>query len=901
MKKDVNAQGTNKVSADLYFVMECFQHVLQNLGEDEIAKALPWLCDENAPVELSNDPCILNKQIQAFSIAFQILNLVEENAAVQHRRQVTDSEKAIRGSWEETFRGWQKQGIEPQQMAELISSLNICPVLTAHPTEAKRITVLEIHRELYLLLVKNENTMWSNLEREAIRREVQALLERWWRTGNVNLEKPQISDERDNVMHYFSHAFPLALQMSDQHLQNVWRNMGFDPKLLCRAEHYPRLHFGSWVGGDRDGHPYVSADVTASTLRKHRQAALTILRDKLVDLAKRLSFSALRNEMPQSLQDFITQRSEIHGDAGQKALKRNPKEPWRQFVNLMILRLQNTLDENDNNDLVYLSSQALQEDLQLLRSTLAEVGAQKVADHLLFPIERQVQCFGFHLAKLDIRQNSSYHEKALDQLLKFCGETQQHYSEMNEEQRIEFLNNELSKNRPFTLQGSKCGKEADELLAYYWEVKKYTELYGYDGVGSFIVSMTRGVSDLLVVYLFLREVGLLHSPIRVVPLLETIEDLQAGEKILQAFFTHPLTQERRKYQDGFYEVMLGYSDSNKDGGILASRWNIYQTEKKLSAVAAKHDVKLCFFHGRGGTISRGGGKYHRFLDSMPAGSVSGHIKLTVQGETIAEQFSNPMSSIYNLEMLQAGVARQAMKSYLGKTHEDYPTAAMNKLASLAFTHYPQLVNHDHFIEFYSNATPIDVIEHSKIGSRPARRTGKRSLGDLRAIPWVFSWNQARFNLTGWFSVGNALQQLQTESPDEYKQLKEVSESWPFLFYTLIQVETNLLNADDKVMQMFANLVGNKDAQTALMDVLLYDYKEALKQITHMFDAPVSERRTRQLENIARRGPILVALHELQVKKLQEWRAQSQSKEAEKLLKDLLQLTNAISGGLKNTG
>jgi phosphoenolpyruvate carboxylase len=349
--------------------------------------------------------------------------------------------------------------------------------------------------------------------------------------------------------------------------------------------------------------------------------------------------------------------------------------------------------------------------------------------------------------------------------------------------------------------------------------------------------------------------------------------------------------------------MLGYSDSNKDGGILASRWNIYQAEQRLTEVADRHGIGLRFFHGIGGTISRGGGKYHRFLESMPAGTVSGRIKLTVQGETIAQQFANLINATYNLEMLLSGTARQAMRRLMPEGPDAYPAEAMSRLASLALEQYQALTQDPGFIRFYSQATPIDVLEHSKIGSRPARRTGQRSLADLRAIPWVFSWSQSRFNLTGWYGAGAALRQLRETEPLLYSQLREAADAWPFLRYTLIHIETNLLNMEPAAMQAYAALTDDPDLGGRFLRHMLEGREAGLQEIAQLFGTPQTVRRTSQLDNIARRSGALRALHRMQASGLHAWRAAAAAGDpaAGGLLARLLLLTNAISGGLKHTG
>lgn len=887
-------------------MMECFRDMLNNLNETALAAQLPWINDimkGEFPSDISPE-----KLIQAYSMSFQLLNMVEENAAAQYRRRVEDEDGswAIRGSWGETFAQWKAKEKPVDEMKSLLGNLAVRPVLTAHPTEAKRVTVLTIHRELYLLLVKNENVAYNKAERRAIRATMQSLLERWWRTGEIYLEKPDISSERANVMHYFTKVFPDALQYSDWRISESWQATGLPGNGPELANEFPLLEFGSWVGGDRDGHPFVTSGITRETLLLHRQASLEIVHNHLMQLAKGLSFSAYTNPVPASFQQAIIDCAKQLGTSGEKALQRNMGEPWRQWANLMLAKLDNTINEIIVKEgRFYQDPTDLMQDLSVLRSSLSEIGAGNVIHQMLLPLERLVRCFGFHLAKLDIRQNSAFHDLALTQVLQKAGLDDHDFANWSEEKRIGFLNNELLTARPFLPQGTRAGKEADAVLDCYRVLRQHVDRYGPEGIGSLIVSMTRSLSDLLVVYIWLREVGLLQTVNwQVVPLFETIEDLKAGAGILHAYLQHPVTCERLlRMPHPVQEVMLGYSDSNKDGGILASRWTIYKSEKQLTEIGNKNGVALRFFHGTGGTISRGGGKMHRFMDSMPPGTVSGQMKLTVQGESIAQQYANRITATYNFEMVLAGVARQAMKKVETNPENEFPEDVLDTLASYSFEAYRHLVEYPGFIDFYSYATPIDVLENSKIGSRPARRTGQRTLEDLRAIPWVFSWSQARFNLTGWYGIGAALKSLSENNKDSYSRLQASVETWPFLKYTLIQVETNLLNADKHWMQAFAEQVPDKPLGAALLQKLMEEHTEALLQIGALLGTPAEERRTTQMNNVNLRGEPLYRLHALQMDYLSQWRAikDADTEESKALLQKLLLLVNAIAGGLKHTG
>lgn len=905
-RDEIEKQGLHKIRRDLAEVLNALREVLTDLDEEPVAIVLK---DIDGCSTLKGDDVSTwseEKVIQALSISFQLMNLVEENATVQFRRKLETAAGLdfIRGSWAESFKKLQENGLNEQQIAAILPKVKIRPVLTAHPTEAKRTSVLELHREMYLQLVKKENQMWSATERKVINDQIKALLERWWRTREVHLVKPDLASERNNVLYYFSKIFPLALEISDNRLRYTWTSMGFDPARLASPEQYPVLEFGSWVGGDRDGHPFVSAEVTRNTLQIHRQTALQVIREALVTMSSRTTFSDAQNPVPSFFHNTIGKMASDLGLEGTKALERNPREPWRQYINLMVVKLDNTMnDQLDKPEAFYASPEPLRADLLILRKSLLEIGAKRIAEELLFPVERKVQCFGFHLVKLDIRQNSDFHDKALEQMLKTASCEDWQYSQWDEKKKLEFLGRELQSNRPFVVGGVHIGPEADKVIDCYRVIRNHYEKYGADGIGSFIVSMTRGVSDLFVVYLFMRELGMMNIPFQIVPLFETVDDLKNSHKIVDAFLSHPVTRERLQQNGNLQEIMLGYSDSNKDGGILGSRWNVYQAQQKLTEVAEKHGVQIRYFHGIGGTISRGGGKYHRFLDGKPQGSLTGDMKLTVQGETIAQQFANLLNATYNLEMLLAGTTQQAANSTYFKEKRHYPFDAFEKLAELSMKKYQELINSDGFIDFYSQATPIDLLERSRIGSRPARRTGQRTLKDLRAIPWVFSWNQSRFNLTAWYGTGYALQKLKNEYPDYYEQVRQSAHSWPFLRYNLIHIETNLLNSDKHLMEKYSNLVKDDSIREYFKDLIMTEYALAREQIIDLLGNEAVNRRHSLLDNIQRRKKSLIKLHDLHIDYLTQWRAldDTQKDSSEYLLDRLLMLTTAMSQGLKSTG
>lgn len=899
----MNSNNTfQKINQDRNFIIDCYIKMLFGIHEDEIAELIK---SDNID-EIENKQLSIDKIIQSLSIYFQLMTMVEENAATQYRRKMESQEDiySIRGSWAEALKLWTDQGISEDEMLQTISLTHVTPVLTAHPTEAKRVTVIEIHRELYLLLVQRENTSLSKLEQNNIKENIINLLERWWRTGEIYLEKPDIKDERANIIYYLSKIFPAVLEKSDQQLKSSWVEMGLNSTKIKNPEIFPKISFGSWVGGDRDGHPFVTPKITQDTLSLHRKNALLLIKNQLVNAAVKLSVSAIYNPIPFILLETIEKKSKELGLSGEEALKRNPYEPWRQYLNLLLAKVENTISNTSiNSSSYYKSSNDLGNDLKFLRDILIENGMKGIAENILFPIERAVSCFGFHLAKLDIRQNSAFHDKAISQMLKANGEKDYDFENWSEEKRLEFVNRLLENHTILTDITVYYGAEADHVLDCYRVVRNHINQYGSEGIGSFIISMTRNLSDLLVVYFFMKETQLLNTNIKVVPLLETIEDLNNGPVILDSFLQHPITQQRASKIDRKQEVMLGYSDSNKDGGTIASKWNLYKAEQELHKIGNQNNFNIYFFHGTGGTISRGGGKYHRFLESMPVNTVNGTIKITVQGETIAQLFGNPLTTTYNLTALTAGVAKQTILSKNDVNQHTYPSEIMDFLAQKSFEYYRELIETPGFINFYGKTTCIDVLEKSKIGSRPARRTGTRTLKDLRAIPWVFSWNLSRFTLTGWYGIGQALKILKTENQQAFQTLKENIKKWDFLKFLMIQTETNLILSHTEIMNLYAHLDENTAERELFMSKILLDYEDAFVLIEELFDDTSMNRREGQYDNLKWRNDKLKTLHHLHINFLKQWRdiTDENNPEKEKYLTKLLSIINALSSGLKNTG
>lgn len=910
-----------KTYKDFQFLLECLREVLIENGETELASYIPWINDIK-DIDAEN---FTEKHIQLYSIAFQLLNMCEENGAVQARRKIEDEKSmaSVSGLWASNLQMLKEKGVSAQEIADNLSEIRIEPVLTAHPTEAKRATVLEHHRALYLLLVKRENSMWTDIEQVEIKREIKLEIYRLWKTGEIFLEKPDVQTELKNVLHYLVNVFPEVVDLHDRRLVQAWESVGFDSELIVDADRMPRIRFGDWVGGDRDGHPFVTDTVTKETLQTLRINAFIIIRREILKLIKNLSFSYNLGECDDDLRNRIEEIREQFGEKAEVALKRNKGEAFRQFLNLILLKLPVEVEREhvtsiheEANDYIYASE--LLGDLKLLQKSLLKYGAKAVAYSDVNEAIRLVQTFGFHLAALDIRQNSAFHDKAIAQLMNVAGLDGSKFLSWNEEERVAFLNKELESNRPFSHPKMKLEAEAEAVTRCYQVVAEHVEKYGVFGLGALIVSMTRSLSDLLSVYILAREAGLtlqteegIICKLPVVPLFETIEDLQQSPGILKSFLEHPYTRRSLEFQRKFkgekmavQQVMIGYSDSNKDGGILASVWNLFEAQEKLSEIGKNFSVKIRFFHGKGGSISRGAGPTHWFIRTLPHSSINGDLRLTEQGETIAQKYSNPMNATLNIEQLTAGTAGYTILHKFTKKESYAFAKEFDWMAEESRKIYNDLIQNEHFIKFFGEATPIDAIESSRIGSRPSRRTGTRTLKDLRAIPWVFSWSQSRYNITSWYGVGSTLERFKQEFPEKFEELRKAVKTDAVLKYVFTNVDTSLAATDEEIMQSYASLCEDMKAKEVILNMLLNELSKTRKMLELFFETPFQERRSAHYLSNMLRSKAMDHLHRNQIFRLRKWRklkALGEQEETERVLLSLLMTINAIAAAMRNTG
>jgi len=891
--------GFNLLQSDLHYLMEAFEQTLHRLDERTLAGSLPWMHGE---AMTAAEPS--RKLGQAYSTAFQLLNIVEERTAsrVRRLRESKAGPEAEKGLWSASLKKLVEAGRTEEEILEVLKSVLVEPVLTAHPTESKRETARERHREIYDLMNKHENADYTPREQRRLQRQLQMQLESLWRTGEIHVTRPTIEAELQNALYYLREVFPETLARAHVHLREAWESCGFNAEAMDHLQ--PLVKFGTWIGGDRDGHPFVTAEVTEKALKALRVNALRVQRRYLEALAHHVPLSSLFQPVPEALKLLIEKLSSLlSGEEGVDVgyiLERNHEEPWRAAAYLMRARVLLAID-HPGSVAAYRTPAELLEDVECFGLSLSECGALALVRDWVVPFRRQIAAFGFHSAALDVRQNSAFHDKALAQIPTW-----------SQEKKRALLERELGSPRPFLAPGMSAGAEADTVLACHRVLAAHVAKFGREGLGALIVSMTRSVEDLFVVYLLAREAGLaewkdggLSCPLPVTPLFETMADLEAGPGIVREFLKHPVTQ--RSLAGGAkpsLQMMVGYSDSNKDCGIFASQWALHRAQSALAQTAAEHSVKPVFFHGRGGTVGRGAGPTHFFMEALPPGSLHGHLRMTEQGETIAQKYAHFASAVYNIELLMASATCATAESANQRDTSASLGSVLDRLALWSRDAYRALLHAPNFMEFYRQATPIDALENARIGSRPARRTGQATLDDLRAIPWVFSWTQSRFYLPGWYGAGSALAKLRDEEPAVWDSLKAAAPSDPFLRYVLSNVESSLVSANEDWMRAYAGLVVRDEVRQPFLETILAEYHRTRSVLGEIFQGTFEKRRPRLAFTLEIREQPLTVLHRQQVALLKEWRklhADERHEDAEGMIPDLLVSINAVASGLRTTG
>ncbi len=848
--------------------------------------------------------------LKAFTTYFQLVNLAEQKEIVRvnRRRAFEAGDQPRPESVRDAVKRLCESGVTADAMRTLVGSLSIQIVFTAHPTESKRRSVQEKLHRLSDFLGRLEEPQMSRSDRERLELDIAAETEILWQTDEVRQRRLSVLDEARNILFYFGETL---FQVTPRLYADLAKAL---------AENYPGeafniptfLEYGSWVGGDRDGNPTITLAHTAEVLRLHRDQVLSQYIPAVRTLSDRLSQSRHYVGISDDLEHSLVQDAERLPQVATEAAGRSSTEPYRRKCEFIWERLRRTQANAEGG---YAAAAEFIADLDLIRLSLEANGGHYAARRALAPLLAQARLFGFHLARLDIREHKDKYLGALGSVLRDQGTD---WAALTEPEKIALLEREIGGRRPLVPARLEFDDETDKTLGLFRLVSDKMQTLGPDAFGSFILSMASDVSDVLAVLLLAKEARLADlqegggwSRVDVVPLFETIEDLENAPDVLDTLLSNPLYRRNVSLRGDSQEVMVGYSDSNKDGGYLTANWKLYVAQARLAEVAQRHGVTLRLFHGRGGAVGRGGGPAGKAILAQPPGSVRGRLKITEQGEVIAARYFDQEIAYRNLEQIAHAVLMASAEQGSGSRETPPEWAqAMDEVSDTAFHAYRALVYGDpQFVRFFQEATPVGELAQLNIGSRPPKRTASDRIEDLRAIPWVFSWMQSRYTLPGWYGVGTALTDYADQSPTHLTRLREMYRQWPFFATMLDNAQMSLAKADMDIAARYARLAGDQAMAQRIYETIAGEYRRSVDIICRITDQDaLLDNQPVLQKSIRLRNPYVDPLSYLQVELLRRLRAlppEGDSEELKAQRRDLraavLLSINGVAAGVKNTG
>jgi phosphoenolpyruvate carboxylase len=856
-------------------------------------------------------PDVVARALQVQGIWFQLLSIAEQNAAMRRRRQI-EAERGheqLRGTFENVISSAADSGISAAEIRNLLEQLRVRPVITAHPTEAKRVTVLERHRRIYRRLVELESPRWTPRERQALVAGLRNDIELLWLTGELRLAKPTVPQEVYWGLHFFNEtlfeAVPDLMEKVERALEEYYPGESFQVPAF--------FQFGSWVGGDRDGNPFVTNEVTRTTLLENRLTGVRRYHRRLSELVRAMSITERAIPVSDRFRQALERELAATGE-GDAIAGRNPGEIFRQYLATMLRRLEVMIRATERGESLvdpagYASADALVTDLKLIETELLEAGRREIGDVLVRPIRREVEAFRFSTVRLDVRENTTKLNAALRAL---HAATAGGEAPEDAEAWRAWIAGELARPLPPGAPMPELPKDSAETLGMFALVRRLREEIDREAFGSFVLSMTRSGSDVLGAYLLAKTAGLFadapgveSSTLPIVPLFETIDDLQRAPAIMKELLNVPLVRRSVRSQGGVHEVMIGYSDSNKDGGFLASNWELYKAQIKLTRVGREAGIPIAFFHGRGGSVSRGGAPTGRAIAAQPAGSIGGRLRITEQGEVVSFKYANRGTAQYQIELLAASVAEHTLKSE--REEALVPTAegdeAMEALSGAAMAAYRRLIDDPSLLPYYQAASPLEELTLLNMGSRPARRFGAQSLSDLRAIPWVFAWSQNRHFVPGWYGVGSGILTFLQVRGERGSALLARMFGDSRLFRLIVdEVEKTLSYVDLDLARQYAELVPDPAVRDAIFPMIEEEYHRTVEAVLRISGGgQLAERFPRFRRKLARRLPTLNQVSRQQVELLRRFRESGGDTTQEEQLSALLLSINAIAAGFGATG
>ena len=861
------------------------------------------------------DPITLKNVIRSFSKYFALVNVAEE--AYQHINR-TDRLKSGFDSWEgsfdQTLRECKASEMDDTQLESLINSLRYIPVFTAHPTEAKRRSKLEAMRRIFNTILELQSYKGQSIKREELIDELQAEILILWRTDEVRLRKPTVLDEVENGLYYFRTSLFRAIP-------EVYRDL---EKAIKRVYHTDNvkvpsfIRFGSWIGGDRDGNPFVTADITREAVYMHAETALHEYMRRAQKLSTLLTHSSGLTTPSDEFLSSSKDDDKYFQGAFEDTTQDFAKEPYRRKLKIVRYRLKERLNaikqlknkDNINSPHAYNSEKELLNDLYLIKDSLISDNDNILNDFGLNDFIRLVETFGFYLVNLDIREESTNHTNAISEILKNHDDT--NYDQLDESSRISSLENVIKSDLTLDDIYSPLSDETKKVLDVFTVMKELRNEVSKNAFGNYVISMTHHASHVFEVLALAKlcglislEEGKLTASIQVTPLFETIDDLTRIEEILEDLFSNDTYINLiGSYKDSkLQEVMLGYSDSCKDGGILSSSWSLYKAQQQVLDISKKYHIECRLFHGRGGTVGRGGGPTHNAILAQPNKTVRGMIKITEQGEVLSYKYAVPQSASYELELAISGLIKASKHLVIDDTVcTNNFEEIMSEMSIVGEKKYRDLTDDkEGIMDYFYEATPVQELAELNIGSRPShRKKTQRSKYSIRAIPWVFGWSLSRHTLPAWYGLGSALNKMVAGDQSSMNKLKTMYSEWPFFRVLLDNIQMALAKSDLGIARDYSLLVKDRNSAVAIIDDIEKEFESTVQTLLRIVgsDQLLSDN-TKLSLSLSRRQPYLDPLNYIQVMLLKAHREIPDEDTIN--LDPLLRTIHAIATGMKNTG
>jgi phosphoenolpyruvate carboxylase len=885
------------------------------------AKPDPALDRRLSRLIASLQPEMLSAVVRAFSLYFMLVNIAEEAFLHRQRRRIAGKGSELwEGSFDHTLRGFRRQGIEPQQLQNILDDAAYIPVFTAHPTESKRLVIMKLLRRIFITSEMLDAPKHRLEQREATLKSLKTQIQTLWKTEEVRAVRPAVRNEIRLGLYYFESSLFEAIPQVFRRLQNGIERIYGDHQGYHGIQLPPFIHFGSWIGGDRDGNPFVTPEVTRLALRLQQQTILAEYIRRVDKLIAELTFSIRFCTPNWSFKESLKSDDEHYQTFFLGNPRRFEDEPYRRKLFIVRERLKRSLHNveaaatpvREKDALAYESETAFQRDLKLTYHSLLSHGDEDAAGAELQDLIHLAETFGFYLARLDIRQESMVHTQAVAEIMQATGDANDYHG-LDSQQRLQLLEHVITDGTSQPLQLEKLSRDTRELLAVFDLIAESKREISPLAIGQYVISMTHHASDIMEVAFLGSLCGLLglqnsawFSQLEISPLFETINDLKQCESVLNELFSNPCYRQLLKANNDRQEVMLGYSDSAKDGGIMASTWHLYQTQKSIITLAEAQGIQCRLFHGRGGTVARGGGPTHQSILAQPGNTVKGEIKFTEQGEVLSNKYSNFETAIFELTMGITGLFKASLGEVRNVKHQKQQYLdALEEIAAISERHFRQLTEGtEGFLDYFYEATPVNEIGMMNIGSRPSHRNkGSRSKSSVRAIAWVFGWGQARQNIPGWYGIGYALEQWRKKKPNRLKTLQAMYHEWPFFHALLSNAQMALFKTDMTIAWEYAKLCHDSATRDRIFKEIELEYERTRKQILkiakidHLLDdTPVLQ------QSLRRRDSYLDPLNHIQLGLLKHYRHSDHPEGEEAMwLRPLLRSINAISAGLRNTG